>query len=121
VTASHVIPRRARIPGERNTRDIDPVSDTSSRDVAVREWLEICKRLKATVPDHNHSTWFRPTQGIRLDGSRLTVEVPNETFKAQLAGYYHDAIVEASEGLSVRFVLTTETEDAMRWVAGGRA
>lgn len=60
-------------------------------------WGELCSTIALELHAHAYATWFRATAGVRLDGHRLTVAVPNDHYANWIPKQYRDAIANAVE------------------------
>jgi chromosomal replication initiator protein len=58
-------------------------------------WDEILARIETKVNRHSFYTWFRPTSFVGVDGSCISVRVPNAVFKEWLTKHYSGVMAEA--------------------------
>ena len=75
-------------------------------------WDEVLALVETKVNRHSFYTWFKPTAFVGVDGSALTVRVPNPLFKDWLTKHYSGVISEAMgelkrTGLMVNFIAET--------------
>jgi chromosomal replication initiator protein len=51
-------------------------------------WNECLRVIEQHVPEQSFSTWFRPVNPVRLEGSTLTIQVPSQFFYEWLEDNY---------------------------------
>lgn len=80
-------------------------------------WDQVLAKLEQKLNRHTFATWFRPTTFRSLEGSLLSIGVPNAQFKEWLVKNYSGIISEAlaelgQDSTEVRFVSEPEGEEA---------
>jgi chromosomal replication initiator protein len=80
-------------------------------------WDQVLAKLEQKLNRHTFATWFRPTTFRSLEGSLLSIGVPNPQFKEWLVKNYSGIISEAlaelgQDSTEVRFVSEPEGEEA---------
>ena len=58
-------------------------------------WDDVLARVEVKVNPHSFATWFRPTNCLTEEGSRLVVGVPSPQFKDWITKNYQSVISEA--------------------------
>src|SRR5579883_2356109 len=66
--------------------DDDPVAGGQAPLTAARLWQEALAQLQHQVSGPYFETFLRPTSGVRFDGSRLVVSVPDDFAGEWLSG-----------------------------------
>ena len=61
----------------------------------VQVWQNCLAKIKEGVNAQSFSTWFEPIRPLRLDGSVLTIQVPNKFFYEWLEEHYVVILKEA--------------------------
>lgn len=54
----------------------------------VSAWNECLKLIKQNVDVSNYQKWFEPVRAVKLDGNKLTLELPSRFFYETLEGHY---------------------------------
>jgi len=80
-------------------------------------WDQVLAKLEQKLNRHTFATWFRPTTFRYLEGSLLSIGVPNAQFKEWLVKNYSGIISEAlaelgQDATEVTFVSEPEGEEA---------
>lgn len=55
-------------------------------------WMECLRVIEKHVNDQSFSTWFKPINPVRMDGSTLTIQVPSQFFYEWIEENYVDVL-----------------------------
>lgn len=58
-------------------------------------WQNCLQKIKKNINAQSFTTWFEPIRPLRLEGSVLTIQVPNKFFYEWLEEHYVDILKEA--------------------------
>lgn len=61
----------------------------------LQVWQNCLQKIKKNINAQSFTTWFEPIRPLRLDGSILTIQVPNKFFYEWLEEHYVDILKEA--------------------------
>ena len=57
-------------------------------------WSQCLSLIKDNVNPQSYTTWFKPIEPIKLDGKKLTVQVPSQFFYEWLEQHYSELIAQ---------------------------
>ena len=58
-------------------------------------WDQVLARVETKVNRHSFSTWFRRTEFVADDGTRVTIRVPDTVFRDWLLKHYSGVLADA--------------------------
>ena len=68
-------------------------------------WKKCLERIEEQILPESYSTWFSPTYPRALDGSLMTIAVPNQFFRKCLIENYRDLIETTLKAVTEKSIL----------------
>ncbi len=68
-------------------------------------WKRCLENIKGQIPPEDYFVWFAPTYPKKLDGSLMTLAVPNQFFRKCLIENYRDLIETTLKSLTQKSIL----------------
>lgn len=68
-------------------------------ETSVSVWPEVIKELKASLSDQAVETWFHPIKNVSIQGTHVTLELPNKFFQDWIRDHYASLLEEKFESV----------------------
>lgn len=81
-------------------------------------WNGVLEFIKPQINEQSFATWFEPINSVKLDGEKLTVEIPSKFFSEWLDEHYHGLLYTALEEVldkNVELDFTVKKSNGGNW------